>query len=371
MDVLVVGGGPAGLLAAAKLSEAGFKTTLVEEHLRLGYPEHCTGIVRDDFIGLVGYKELESIVLAKYSGGYVCLELGSKPYAIETNRVKALMIDRPLYERLLGELASAAGAQMILGKRAEIFKANGSFYAKVGNEVLKPGLIIGARGPAANPNLKVIRGLQAYVSSAKRLEEDKVYVAFSSLFPDFFGWVAPFSDGFSAKVGVASSVGQLKRSLNVLSKAFLGEGYSVRAYFGGLVVVGSRGFASSFGEGNYVPIGDEAGLVKPLTGGGLDLGVFCVNELVGDLKRNGLELKRYRKWLYRTKLKILAAQLIGRGFFGSKLFGKTVLGRLLKDRDLATILRSSDFDDHVGTLFKVVSHSLSHPTLPLKALWRS
>ncbi|MEM0121448.1 MAG: NAD(P)-binding protein, partial [Thermoprotei archaeon] len=69
MDIFIVGGGPAGLLAAAKLSEAGFRVTLFEEHVKVGFPEHCTGIVRDDFIRLTGYSELESVVLGKYTGG--------------------------------------------------------------------------------------------------------------------------------------------------------------------------------------------------------------------------------------------------------------------------------------------------------------
>lgn len=359
MNVFVVGGGPAGLLAAARLAEAGFKTTLVEEHGRLGYPEHCTGIVRDDFVRLVGYSELEGIVLARYTGGFVSLELGGGPRQIDTGSVKALMIDRPLYERLLGELALAAGARIILGKRAEIFKANGSYRVKVGSEVVKPDLVIGARGPRANPNLKVITGLQAYVSSERKLDENSVYVTFSSLFPDFFGWVAPFGDGHSAKVGLASSAGRLRELLGMISKNFLGDGYRVVGYFGGPVVVGSRGFAASLGDGNYVPIGDEAGLVKPLTGGGLDLGVFSVEKLVGDLCRNGLGLGGYRRWLYGVRLKLLGSQMVGRAFFGSGLI-KPVVNRLLGYPQLGSVLRSCDFDDHMGVLLKVVWAYLRH-----------
>lgn len=351
MNVFVVGGGPAGLLAAAKLSELGFRTTLVEEHAKLGYPEHCTGIVRDDFVRLVGYSELERVVLAKYTGGCVSLELGGQLYRVETSRVKAIMINRPLYERMLGELASAAGARIVLGKKADIVKVDGSYRVRLDGETVRPDLVIGARGPRANPNLRVITGLQAYVASNRKLEEDKVYVTFSSLFPDFFGWAAPYGDGCRAKVGLASSSKNLRSLLGMVSEGFLGTDYRVEGYFGGPVVVGSRGFASALGEANYVPVGDEAGLVKPLTGGGLDLGVFAVNRLIEDLRR-GLGLKRYRRWLYGVKLKIIGAQAARSVFFGHRSFGRSVAQRLLGYPELASVLRRSDFDDHVDVLLK-------------------
>ncbi|HTL00923.1 MAG TPA: FAD-dependent oxidoreductase, partial [Vicinamibacterales bacterium] len=44
-DVVIVGGGPAGLYAAARLSAAGFRTTLLEEHSTVGEPVHCTGVL--------------------------------------------------------------------------------------------------------------------------------------------------------------------------------------------------------------------------------------------------------------------------------------------------------------------------------------
>ena len=44
-DVVIVGGGPAGLYAGARLADAGFKTTLLEEHSAVGEPVHCTGVL--------------------------------------------------------------------------------------------------------------------------------------------------------------------------------------------------------------------------------------------------------------------------------------------------------------------------------------
>src|SRR5262245_4668098 len=49
-DVVIVGGGPGGLVAAGRLATAGFDVALVEEHAVIGAPVHCTGVLAEDAI---------------------------------------------------------------------------------------------------------------------------------------------------------------------------------------------------------------------------------------------------------------------------------------------------------------------------------
>src|SRR6266540_2723847 len=44
-DVAVIGAGPAGLLAARRLAEAGLDVSVLEEHPAVGRPTHCTGVI--------------------------------------------------------------------------------------------------------------------------------------------------------------------------------------------------------------------------------------------------------------------------------------------------------------------------------------
>src|SRR5918993_860362 len=53
-DVIVIGGGPAGLMAARTLAENGHDVVVLEEHAEIGRPVHCTGL-----IGLEAFDELD------------------------------------------------------------------------------------------------------------------------------------------------------------------------------------------------------------------------------------------------------------------------------------------------------------------------
>ena len=48
IDVIVIGGGPGGLVAAKELASRGAAIAVLEEHQAIGDPVHCTGVLAED-----------------------------------------------------------------------------------------------------------------------------------------------------------------------------------------------------------------------------------------------------------------------------------------------------------------------------------
>jgi digeranylgeranylglycerophospholipid reductase len=352
MNISIVGGGPAGLLAAVKLAEAGFKVTVYEEHDRIGFPEHCTGIVRHNFFSVVGYKELESLVLANYSGGVIKGDYLKEDIFIDTNKIKAIMIDRPAYESALADCAVNAGAKLMLKKKAVIFRENKGCSLFVEDQRIESDLIIGARGAKANPNLRVIPGLQAHVALLTRADPSLLYLVFSKNIQGFFGWTAPYDDGRHAKIGLASNSRNLKKDLSSIGHS-LSLNYQLQSYFGGLVVVG--GVAKANLSGSYIPLGDEAGQTKPITGGGLDTSAFCVLKLVEDIRRGDLTFRNYMNWWRQLKRSMSIAEFIGKNLFDTPPSIKAwAFKKFLTKSFVPSVLRESDFDDHTDVIKRLV-----------------
>ncbi|MCL5788310.1 MAG: NAD(P)/FAD-dependent oxidoreductase [Candidatus Marsarchaeota archaeon] len=351
MNVAVLGAGPAGLLAACGLSQAGYSVTVFEEHPRVGFPEHCTGIVRHDFFEAAGHPELEKLVLAGYTGGYVKAGEGGV-HRFSAGVTKAVMMDRPGYEAALYEAASSSGVGFELKSRASVVPVKGGYGVAWPGSRRVFDLVVGARGPAANTSLRTIPGLQARVELDSRLEPDSVYVLFSRGIPGYFGWIAPYDAGAWAKVGLASYAGGLTGRLRTLFKAF-GVSGRVKGYFGGRVVVG--GAPVEVKRLNYVALGDEAGQVKPMTGGGLGLGMMGAKTLVSDLRRGDLTLADYRRWHRRLRGSLRLTEAMFRLILSTPC---SIKDRMLEvaSGSPATqmVLRESDFDDHSGVLWNLV-----------------
>src|SRR5690349_9615167 len=111
-DVIVVGGGPAGLLAARDLAASGFSTIVVEEHETIGMPVHCTGVLGIDAfeeLGLPRHTILDTVHAARF------ISADGSSILIDHDRVRAAIIDRGRFDAALAASASASGAEIHAG----------------------------------------------------------------------------------------------------------------------------------------------------------------------------------------------------------------------------------------------------------------
>ena len=107
VDVLVIGGGPAGLYAARRLAHDGFDVLVCEEHAAVGEPVHCTGVLAaetfDEF-DLSRGSVLNSLSTVQF------VSPGGLRVSYTTPAIQAVVIDRGLFDRHSETTRSRRGA---------------------------------------------------------------------------------------------------------------------------------------------------------------------------------------------------------------------------------------------------------------------
>ena len=111
---MVVGGGPAGLLAGAAAAEMGARVKVLEEDGEVGEPDHCAGVVSSRGVrALVGGR---GAVINEIRGARIFSPTG-RCYTVRAGDVKAYVVDRPRFDREMRRMAEGAGAEVETGVR--------------------------------------------------------------------------------------------------------------------------------------------------------------------------------------------------------------------------------------------------------------
>src|SRR5262245_26149975 len=113
-DAIVIGAGPAGLLAARRLAQRGLDVAVLEEHASIGDPVHCTGILaREAFseFGLSSDTILNELTTARF------VSPAGHEIVYRTRMVEAVVIDRAAFDARLAGEALDAGARIVRDAR--------------------------------------------------------------------------------------------------------------------------------------------------------------------------------------------------------------------------------------------------------------
>ncbi len=303
-EIVVMGGGPAGLQAARFLSQRGYTVEVYEEHPSVGRPQHCTGLISKR--GFTEYVEAPRDAVIGEVRGAVLWPPTGEGIRVERERPVAYVVDRVLLEEELLGLAEEAGARVHLGVRAELHGE----AVEAGGRLLEPELVVDARGlpgplPLSFPALQ-------YDFEASAGEWDTVHLFFGNAYSDgFFAWAVPLGEG-RVRLGVASRSG-VKERLDRLAATDarglfrLGRRLGV---MGGLVYAG--GPLYPFVSGRMARIGDRAGQTKPTTGGGVVYLSIAARMLADAYSSGGLA--RYEKMWRRRMGREVRVQLAIRRF---------------------------------------------------------
>jgi len=284
-DIVIVGAGPAGSLAAKVASENDAQVILLEEHPEVGEPVYCAEAISLNGLIDADVKPEPNIAPQKidkalvYAPNRSFIELTSDEWAGYT-------LDRTVFDNLLAEKAVQAGAELLLSTRAvDIVKDKDTVVGvkALQNQqeiLINSKIVIGADGHSSLIRRKAgfKRYFSDYVTCAQysltglNLETPEInefYIG-EKYAPGGYAWVFPKSSK-EANVGLGIRIKHNKPPIEYLDK-FLKidkrfDNSTTTKLGGGICPV--SGMLEKIVDEGVMLAGDSAGQLIPMTGAGI------------------------------------------------------------------------------------------------------
>jgi digeranylgeranylglycerophospholipid reductase len=300
-NVAVIGAGPAGLQTALKIKEEGFNVSVYEEDSRVGYPEHCSGLVSRTGIESLGIS-VEECLQNTIRGANIYSPNGTK-LTVQRPSIVAYVINREKFDYLLAKKASSKGIEVNTGKKLIDVRKNSLFLeSNRRGELKKAEFVVGADG--VNSTVRHLLGLKvektSFVHSVQatctgNFDDKMVNVYLGDYSKGFFGWVIPI-DKTHAKVGLGCQLGtNISKNFNdfVAEKV---KPLTIGKINSSLIPYGLP--LKGIQNGNLAIVGDAAFQTKATSGGGVIFGMKAANilgETIANHIKNKTPMNNYEK----------------------------------------------------------------------------
>jgi geranylgeranyl reductase family protein len=372
-EVAIVGGGPAGLIAARELASKGVQVKVFEEHAGIGTPNHCAGILSVEGLKRIGIEPDTKFLRYEVTGGMAFAPDGTG-IRINGDRTRAYIVDRAIFDRYLADEAVEAGAEIERDHRIRDFiLKDGRVKGVRGDTSIEASIVIDAEGASgtlarklglSRPEDGVLAGINANVHGIQ-LEPDMVEIWFGEeLANGLFAWAVPAGED-EVRCGLATGEGIARERL---------KGFIKRRF--GLTECGeitmwpvlTGGPVDKTYDDGILLVGDVAGHTKPTTGGGVIFGGMCAM-MAADTALQSLEnedysegfLKRYDTAWRETLGREFSSMLGMRRFLNSipdprmnRIFASVKSAGL--EPILEKFVEEGDMDLQSGILKKALTH---------------
>lgn len=293
-DVVVVGAGPAGSVAAQRAAAAGLDVLLIEKRQEIGSPVRCAEAVGIE--SLRPYIELDPVwvntkvihfAVHNTTGHFIRLP-PTEP---------TLVVERKIFDRELARQAALAGAE-VQAKTAAVGLLEDKGRV-VGVEIRRMSrvhrvsarLVIAADGPESQvarwAGLKTVPSLNDYFTGMQYLlggvggqvePSECQYHLNKEIAPGGYAWVFPKGDdlanvGLVAEASYAEGESALVRLDRFVARHFP-DASVLGVMMGGIPVTGG---VQQMATGGLLVVGDAAHHADPLTGGGIGLGMMSAS----------------------------------------------------------------------------------------------
>ena len=133
VDILVVGAGPIGGYFSKKMSELGCNVLMLEEHLEVGKPFQCAGLINPSSMEKVG---LYDTVLSEIDGAIMHSPFGTTIEIGKPNKIRTYAVCRKKFDQAIVQQAMIEGSDLWLNsKPIETEYTEDSILVKVSNPV--------------------------------------------------------------------------------------------------------------------------------------------------------------------------------------------------------------------------------------------
>ncbi|HZY70638.1 MAG TPA: geranylgeranyl reductase family protein [Thermoplasmata archaeon] len=306
-DVVVVGAGPAGSVAARFAAEGGARTLLLDRREELGHPVQCGEFLPaaheltdlfpcPEAIGAAYDVPPESVL--KTTSAMRCIAPTGRRYDFPLD---GFVVSRRSFDKQLALRAEGAGA--VLRHPAGVTAVAGDEVRLASGERVPAKVVIGADGPvstvARSVGFSVPRTMYRMITaSAAGAFDERIDLYFGRVAPGGYAWVFPRATDANIGLGVAElpADGSLDRLLEEFARAGgLGRPTDRTRWW---VPIGPPPRSAVVGRTLFA--GDAANLVMATNGGGIPTAIlsgYWAGSVAAAHVTRGTELTEYdRLW---------------------------------------------------------------------------
>lgn len=305
-DVIVIGGGPAGSTVARYAAANGADVLVIDGRDPIGTPLQCGELVpsneemrrlcpnvpeMDDL-----FQTPEAAISRRSTKMHIVPPSGK---ALKFD-FEGLVLNRVAHDEALVDLAKKNGAKYLVDSHVTkveentVFLRNGSTYTSK--------IIVGAGGH--NDPLRRDHWDESSLKIPVKFVlmdgnfGDAVELHFGSMAPGGYAWMFPKSSGANIGLGIQRSFAK-GRSLNEYTEEFISK-YDGEITFKGAGSLPMSGTIDTFVKGNYMLVGDAAGMVLPSNGAGITIAMVggrIAGQVIAEHLTDGTPLQQFEhRW---------------------------------------------------------------------------